>query len=453
MQRFYALVLFFVSNVTLAAGNVLLVTDLDDDNLSFRPDLRLISINAINRLTNFEVAAVKTSARPNTPEAIGAMLDAAATADLKTLAVISLYTKRRNATVTVSMYSVSNGELTIQRALKFRFKELTALLSKLEYELPLMLKREFRELGTVVKVSSDQVYFDLGKNAGVEVGQVFRVFRRGDEIRNSRGESFGYVDEQSGIIEVSEVSSIYAIGDIHLGRQSIRNNDWLELADSDIAVRGQVLSKLDERVAINIGRRTGISSGSYFAIYKDVKAIDSEDSFREIIGRIRITEVDKDKAYGEIARSDHYQLAKAMINEGDYIDEVTYRHRNQLLIGQTSFGISDSSDSKWSLGLNMASGFSTDLSLRARGAIGDNWFFSAGVNSALNHSESFGYGLDFIYGPDGFGTYLFSDANLPTPLSKYVWFALEAGYLIGANEELEGLSVGLSAKFGLDSLF
>jgi len=124
-----------------------------------------------------------------------------------------------------------------------------------------------------------------------------------------------------------------------------------------------------------------------------------------------------------------------------------------LLLGQTNFGILGDTESIWNAGVNVESGFSTDLSFRLRGAYGTNWFIAAGVNSALNHSESFRYGLDFVYGTDGFGTYLFTDANIPTPVDRYVLFAIEAGYLLGANENVEGLSVGLSAKIGLDSLF
>lgn len=443
-----------MSQLAVASGNVLLVTDLDEDNLTYRPDLRLIAINAINRLQDYEVANAKTDARPSSPEAIGAMIDAAKQANLEAVAVVTLYeSRRKRATVTTSLYSVGTGDLIIQRALEFRFDELTALLAQLEYELPLMLKREFRELGTVVKVTADQVYFDLGKSAGVEVGQLFKVFRRGAEIRSATGESFGFVDEQSGIIEITEVSSIYSIAEIKLGRLSIHNNDWVELADQDIAVRGQVVSKLDSQIAVNIGRKAGIAPGAYFAVYKDIKKISDDDAFREIIGRIRITDVDANSARGEIARSDHYNLAKALIEEGDYIEEVSYRHRNQFVLGQTNFGILNDTQSTWLAGLNMESGFSSSLSFRARGAYGDNWFISLGANSALNNSESFRYGLDFVYGEDGTGTYLFTDANIPTPLSRYVLFAIEAGYLLGANDNAEGLSVGLSAKFGLDSLF
>lgn len=450
---YFIITTLLLAPLALATDRVLLVTDLDDDQMTYRPDLRLIATNALNRLQAYQVADAKTSTRPTTAAEIEAIIAAARKAELDSVAVVTLYNRRRNATVTVSLYQVATGELTIQRALEFRFKEMAALLAQLEYELPLMLKREFRELGTIVKTTSDLVYFDLGKSAGVEIGQVFRVFRRGEEIKSNSGESFGFVDRQTGIIEVTEVSSVYAIGRIHLGRLAIRNNDWVELADPNIRIRGQVLSKLDEQVAINIGRRAGVTSGTYFAIYKDIKAIDEDDAFREVVGRLRITEVEANSARGEIARSDHYQLAKALINEGDYIDEISYRHRNQLIIGQTSFGILGSTAASWNAGLNMESGLNSDLAFRVRGAYGREWFVSGGINSALNHSESFRYGLDFIYGPDGFGTYLFTDANIPTPLDRFVLFAIEAGYLLGANEDIEGLSVGLSAKLGLDSLF
>ncbi|EAR11233.1 FlgT C-terminal domain-containing protein [Reinekea blandensis] len=441
------------ASAAVGAGNVLLVTDLDDDNLNYRPDLRLLATSAINRLQDYEVANAKTSARPNSSEAIGAMIEAADRAGLEAVAVITLYTDRRDATLTASLYSVSTGELTIQRALEFRFRDMPPLLAQLEYELPLMLKREFRELGSVVKVDSDLVYFDLGRNAGVEPGQIYRVFRRGEEIKTRSGDSFGFVDEQTGVIEVVEVSAIYAIAEIHLGRMSIQFDDWVELTGQDFAVRGQVLSKLDNQIAVNIGRRAGVSPGAYFAIYKDIKAIDDDDAFRETIGRIRITEVSADTARGEIARSDHYRLAKALIQEGDYIDEVSYRHRNQLLFGQSSFGILGDTSSTWNAGLNLESGVRTDLAFRVRGAYGDTWFASLGANSALNHSESFRAGLDILYSEDGLGTYLFTDANIPTPLNRYMLFAIEAGYLLGGNDNAEGLSVGVTLKLGIDSLF
>ena len=452
--KWLGLVSLFLSGTLMAAGNVLLVTDLSDENLASRPDLRLIATSAINRLQDFEVSSSKTSVRPDSEAAIEAMLDAASRAKLENLAVVSLYTPKRNrATVTMSLYNVGTGDLTIQRALEFRYQELTALLAQLEYELPLMLKREFRELGSVVKVNSDQIYFDLGKNANVEVGQIFRVFRRGTEIKSGSGESYGFVDDQTGIIEIVEVSAIYSIAKIHLGRPSIRNDDWVELADQSIETRGRVLSKLDNKVALNIGRKSGVVPGAYFAVYKEIKVIDADNSFREVVGRIRITEADSNNARGEIARSDHYNLAKALINENDYIEEISFLHRNQLVLAQTNFGVLGETVSLWNAGINVESGLSSDLAFRLRGAYGANWYLGLGANSALNHSESFRYGMDLMYGADGFGSYIYTDANIPTVLEKYVIFAIEAGYLLNANASASGLSVGLSMKVGLDSLF
>lgn len=450
--RWFGIVI--LSSVAWSSDNLLLVTDISDDLLSYRPDLHLVATNAVNRLDDYTVANIRTETRPNSSSAIAGIIEAAQQANLDALAVVTLYTpKRRQATLTASLYSVTNGELIIQRALEFRYNDITALLAQLEYELPLMLKREFRELGSVVKITQDQIYFDLGRNAGVEVGQKFRVFRRGTEITGRSGESYGFVDQQTGIIEVVEVSSIYAVGDIRLGRPSIRTDDWVERVDDNIAVRGRVISKLDEQVAINLGRKSGVLPGAYFAVYKEVKAIGEDDAFREVIGRIRITESDAQSARGIIARSDHYRLAKALINEGDYLDEVSYLHRHQITLGQTSYGVLGDTQSVWNAGMNIESGFSPDLSFRLRGAYGAQWFISAGVNNALNHSESFRYGIDFLYGADGLGTYLFADANFPTPLDRYLRLAIETGYLLGGNEAIEGLSVGVTAKLGIASIF
>lgn len=446
--------LLWAASSLCLAQNLLLVTDLDDDNLASRPDLRLVASQAINQLRDFEVSTSKTSERPNSQAKIDAMIDAAERAGLSSVAIVTLYPGGWGSSkLTTSFYSVANGELQMQRSLDFSTRDVQSILAQLEYELPLMLKREYRELGTVVRVTADRLYFDLGESAGVEVGQLYRVFRRGEEIRDSRGESYGYVDEQSGIIEVVSVSGVYSVGEIKLGRLAIRNNDWVELTDPNIRVEGEVLSKLDNEVAINLGRDAGIIPGSYFAIYKTVKPIDDEQSFREMVGRIRVNEVDEHIARGEIARSDHYDLAKAMIEEGDRVEEVAYRHRNQVEVGQNLFGILGDLDQTYFVGMRFDSNSDINLGYRIRASVLDPYYGSIGLVSALNNSESFRYGLDGVYGPDGLGTQLFVEADIPTPLSSRARFSLEGGYLLGGIEEAEGLNISLSAKLGLGSLF
>ena len=75
--KWLGLVSLFLSGTLMAAGNVLLVTDLSDDNLASRPDLRLIASSAINRLQDYQVSNAKTSVRPDSEAAIEAMLEAA----------------------------------------------------------------------------------------------------------------------------------------------------------------------------------------------------------------------------------------------------------------------------------------------------------------------------------------------------------------------------------------
>lgn len=86
-------------------------------------------------------------------------------------------------------------------------------MAQLEYELPLVLKRAFRELGTVVRVTGDELIFDLGIHTGVEVGDLYRVFRRGKEIHDARGDRYGYVDDQSDSVRLS-LESGYLLGAI-----------------------------------------------------------------------------------------------------------------------------------------------------------------------------------------------------------------------------------------------
>ncbi|WP_028671039.1 hypothetical protein [Saccharospirillum impatiens] len=455
MIRFALGCLLMLAGTAVAAGNVLLVTDTEDDYLAFRPDLRLVAANALNQLRDYEVAPATTQVRPDSDARIEAMNKAALDAGLDTLAVVTLYTPaRRTATLTTTFYNTRTGELSLQRALEFRLTDdVPALLAQLEYELPLVLKRAFRELGTVVRVSGDELIFDLGINTGVEVGDLYRVFRRGEEIRDARGDSYGYVDDQSGIIEVVSVSSVYAVAQIKLGRLSIRSNDWVERADPSVQADGTILSKLDDQVAISLGREAGVTPGSYFAVFKTIKPITEDDAFREIIGRIRINSVSNGVARGEIARSDHYDLAKALIEEGDAVEEVSYRHRNQFVVGQNSFSILNAPEQSWFAGFQFDSASDIDLAYRVRGSYGDLWYLSLGLVSAIGHSESFRYGLDGIYGPDGPGTQLFVEVDIPTPLDDNLRFSLESGYLLGALEEKEGVNISLSVKLGLDALF
>lgn len=451
--KLFRLALFLTTGTAWAAGNLLLVTDLPDEHLAYRPDLRLVATAAINQLDDYEVSKARTDVRPDSDAKINAMIDAARRADLTAMAVVTLADSGwRGSELTTRLYDVASGDLIIQRTIELDSRDVEALLAQLEYELPILLKREFRELGRVIQTGRDEIVFDLGGNAGVEVGQMYRVFRQGEEIRDTQGNRYGYVERQTGVVEVTAVSAVYARAEIKLGRLSIRHNDWVEHAGPDLQAEGRILSKLDNEVAINLGRDTGVTPGSYFAVHKTIKPIDADHAFREVIGRIRITSVDDHLAYGEIARSDHYNLTQALVKEGDTVEEVGYRHRNQLVLGRNSFGVLGDPNQIWFLGFQTDSGADIDLSYRLRAGWGDTWYGSIGLVNALNHSESFRYGLDGLYGPDGLGTHLFVEVDIPTPISERARFSLETGYLLGAIEDAEGLSISLSVKLGLDRL-
>jgi len=445
--------LFLTSGTAWAAGNLLLVTDLPDDQLGYRAELRRVAAAAINQLDDYEVSRARTEVRPDSEAKIDAMIDAARRADLTAMAVVVLADAGwRDSELSIRLYDVASGEVILQRTLELDSRDTEALLAQLEYDLPIQLKREFRELGRVIQTDPDEIVFDLGSNAGVEAGQLYRVFRRGEEVRDTQGNHYGYVRQQSGVVEVTAVGAVYARAEIKLGRLSIRHNDWVERAGPDLQAEGRILSKLDNEVAINLGRDTGISTGSYFTVRKTIQPIDDNHAFREEVGRIRITAVEDELAYGEIARSDHYDLSRALIQEGDTLEEVSYRHRNQWVLGRNSYGVLGDPSQIWFLGFQTESVQDIDLSYRFRAGWGDTWYGSVGLINALNHSESFRYGLDGLYGTDGLGTHLFIEVDIPTPVSDRARFSLETGYLLGAIEDAEGLSLSLSVKLGLGRL-
>ncbi|MCD6450888.1 MAG: hypothetical protein J7L64_00775 [Acidobacteria bacterium] len=66
--------------------------------------------------------------------------------------------------------------------------------------------------GKVIKVSGANLYINIGSNWGVEVGDVFEVFRKGEELIDpDTGLPLGAEEEKVGEIEVVKVKEKYAV--------------------------------------------------------------------------------------------------------------------------------------------------------------------------------------------------------------------------------------------------
>lgn len=444
--------IFLSTCLTLLAANTIADDDItsvtafgDDEYGHLASDLVNLGNGALSQLRDYASAQ-----DPIIAPDVATALQAAVNANSDALLVLSIADSGRSkATIMVQMYSASTGAPFYSMEKEYKFKSERGLLAQLEYDLPNQMKQDFKQQGRVVSLDTNIAFFDLGQTAGVEEGQTYRVFRQGKEIKGAGGESFGYLDKEAGIIEVTDVNAVYSVAEIKLGRVSIRQGDWVTLKEIDVEeYNGVVMSKLDEQVAINLGSTVGVSQGAYFAVYKDIKDINEEESFREEVGRIRVTEVYEDFSTGEIAPSNHFSLAKAMITEGDSVEEISAEGFWVVTLGQLNTSMLSDSKSIWVLGGELESLADTGLRYRGRFGYGSGALYgAAGISAGLNNSETFHYGLDITY-LKGTGANLFLQVDVPTPLDEYATFSLETGYMVGVDADYDGLNIMLNVRAG-----
>lgn len=446
LRIFISCLFLAVSTNSLASDDITSVTSFGDDTYAhLASDLSVLGKGTLAQLRGYQPASERIIAAD-----IASALQGAANAGSDALMALTLTDSGRSkARISVQMYSVNTGAPFYSMEKEYKFKSQRGLLAQLEYDLPNQLKQDFKQQGRIVSLDSNIAFFDLGETAGVEEGQTYRVFRQGKEIKGVGGESFGYLDQEAGIIEVTDVSAVYAIAEIKLGRVSIRQGDWVTLKEIDREqYNGVVISKLDQQIAINLGSNVGVSQGAYFAVYKDIKEINAQESFREEVGRIRVTEVYDNFSTGEIAPSNHFSLAKAMITEGDSVEEVAAQGVWVVTLGQLNTSILSDAKQIWVLGAELESLADSGLRYRARGGYGAGKLFgAAGLSGGLNNSETFHYGLDLVY-LGGTGANLFLQVDVPTPLDEYATFSLETGYMVGVDSEHDGLNIMLNLRAG-----
>jgi len=446
--------LLLLPGLLLAAEReILLVTHISDQASGYSSSLYNLSKNAVDALRGYKVSNKRVETKPTDVDQLNVILNQAKDIDLEIFGVVMVdLAKNRKALVTTTFYDVDTGAIVLKNTFTLRYTELKALMAQMEYQLARELKTEVSEIGTVIKKTKGQIYFDLGKNAGVKVGDIYRVFTIGQEILSDTGESYGFLDDQTGVVEVVEVTGIYSIAEIMLGQQGIRQDQFVELAPgSKEDYIGRIVAKHDQRVAINLGTQAGVQEGAYFAVYKELRAVNKDRSFRQMIGKIRITEVDNDIATGEIARSDMYELTKELIEEGAAVEEIPATSKNMMLLGQITPSSDNTLNTMYYLGWQGESNTSSSIFYRVRAGMdkATNMMGSVGMMTAINKSESFYYGVDLIHAGN-LGTSLFLGIDIPTPFSRWVKVNTELDYVVGTDMSVSGLGINLNAKFNLD---
>ncbi|MCH8550557.1 MAG: hypothetical protein LAT62_01390 [Natronospirillum sp.] len=450
--------LFFTLLLALSApaaadddANVLLATRASGDLRQQEATFRRVTQSAIDALDDFEVSWIRPDLDWTDPDKRRQMLSSSASSRLPVVVTAELTTTERRrlsstrtARLHVEFINAVGGEVTLARTLEFDYQTSEGLLAQIEYELERDLKRHFGELGRVVRISGQRVWFDLGRSANVRPGDVYRIFGQGEPLSTSSGDQYGYLDDHTGIVVVREVTNVYAVADILLGQRSIAEDQWAErLPGSADDYQGQILAKLNDEVAISLGYRAGISVGDEFAVYKDLEEIGDSDAFRVEIGRVRITQVSENHARGRVLRSDHFDLARGLIEPGDAIEEVSRRGDVMVNLGFNSLGLTDNETTQaYTLGLRFASQQNFDVYYRVTMGYLDTAWFAAGLMGAVNRSESFFYGVDAVW-TDALGTNLFMSVNAPTPLHQNLRLNTEVGYMVSQDEALSGLNISV----------
>ena len=360
-----------------------------------------------------------------------------------------------NTEVSISLIDIKTGNLILEFVKKLERTEAPALFANLESQLPLSLRVKLNEVGSIIKKGSELVYFNLGNSAQVKEGKIYRTFKPGEKLVNAQGETFGWIEETTGIVKVSHSQSTYSTAQILLGRLSISEDDYIELAEDQVVdnYNGNIISVHENQVAINLGETVGVTEGAFYAVFKKIKDIKDDESFREKLGDIRIHSVHEDFAVGNISLSNHFSLTKALIKEGDPVEEVKPNNLDLFSLGQmgTNALSSTSSDNIPMLGYQTESQQVNGMIYRYRGGYGNDAFVSAGIMSSINHSANFFYGLDGVY-LDGAGANFFLSVDIPTPL-KTVKINMETGYMAGVGDAYEGFNLNINLKYPLDQLF
>lgn len=363
--------------------------------------------------------------------------------------------KEEKTSISIRLYDRATGNLLIDIHKDLARSQPDALFANLESELPLTLKIKLAEVGSVIKKNGELVYFNLGSSSGIRVGNIYRTFKPGDKLVNQDGDTFGWIEETTGIVKVTHSQSTYSTAQILLGRLSINENNFIEMASEqqESSYIGNIISVHEDQVAIGLGENVGVAEGASYAVFKDIKTIKDTESFREKLGEVRIHSVHEDFSVGELSLSNHYELTKALIKQGDPVEEIKSANLNLVSLGQigTNSLSSTSSDNIIMAGYQSESDQVSGMVFRYRAGYGNDFMLSAGVMNSINHSPNFFYGLDAVY-LDGIGANFFLSVDVPTPVDT-VKVNMETGYMAGVGDDYEGFNLNISIKYPFEALF
>ncbi len=445
-----SLTLLGLSHFASATNEAIVVyTQITGHHVDHTPAFRAIVKKSLDDLNRFEVIkGIKGTVSSSKP--LQEKLDAARKAGIPWLAEVTFDTEKRKGKLNFEIYR-SNGENVFRWKEKIDIDNLKAFLAQMEYQMPLKLRINFLELGHVIKNDNRLVYFDLGETAGVQPGDIYQIYEEGQEIEDDDGNSFGFLEKTTGIVKVTQVTSVYSIGEIIIGKLSIDSDQWVKRAkNQDLSTyQGTIEAVLENQVAINIGKNVGVEEGSYYAVFREIKPINEDESFRHPVGHIKINEVFDEFSKGELSISDTFELTKYTIKKGDRVEEVESPRKNMWSFNQIMTNVSSETGARvLNFGYQRDSMVNVNMVYRFKGGYGNgNPYLSGGVMHSMGHSAHVFMGMDVVYAGDA-ALNLFISVDVDTPLSRNFKINLESGFMVAHNDDnYNGLNTSIGLKY------
>lgn len=434
------------------AAEIIVYGDVRGQYKDFSPEFKRIVSRSVDSLRRFEVSKRPGAIVP-ARATLKDKLAAARKNKLSWVADAHLTSEKRKANLVLEIYNAFSGEKVFRWSKQYKIRNIRATFSRMQYEMPVLLKNRFMETGRVIKTTERTVFFDLGDAARVRVGEIFQVYVEGMEIRDNNGNLFGYVEDTKGVVKVIEVNPVYSVAEIMLGGMNIKAKQLIKkIPDARAAdYVPEILSVMENEVAINIGKNVGVREGSYYSIYRDVEKINSREAFRKPVGIVKINEVFDTFSKGELSISDNFEISKYTMKKGDRVIEVESPRKTMWSANQLLTNISSAApESILYAAIQRDSAVNVDLSYRLKAGYGTELYFAGGVMHALSHSDKVFAGLDVAWiGSTAINVFLSVDVN--TPLSRYMKLNLESGYTVSAtNDAYNGINTSLGIKYGWD---
>jgi len=445
--------LLICSNAVFSAEEDLVVyTYLNGHYANQSSDFRVIVKKALNDLQKFKVKkGPKGSTAPSKP--IKDRIIAARKAGVPWVADVIFDTEKKRGELKFQIYR-NNGESVFFWSEDFKVKNIKAFLAQMEYSMPLKLKTKFLELGHVIKKDKRLVYFDLGETAGVKVGDMYRVYEEGDEIEDEDGNSYGNLEVTTGIVRVTAVTAVYSIAEIVVGELAIDTEQWIKRTKekSPGEFEGKILSVLENKIAINIGKNVGVEEGSYYAVFREIKKINEKEAFRQPVGHIKVNEVFDNFSKGELSISETFDLTKYTIKNGDKVEEVESPRKNMWSINQIMTNVnSDLGARILYFSYQRDSLVNVNMVYRLKLGYGNEEFMgSLGVMQSMGHSSHVFAGMDLMYVGDT-ALNMFLSVDVDTPLSSNLKINLESGFIVAHEDDrYNGLNTSIGVKYAFD---